>query len=143
MSDTPAFSSWSTNVKYGYASRQAGDLTLIQHRGVYFLLSDVLLPVEADSLAAAIAKADAHLPPEGWSLVVGMWLSRGWKIQKEEGGWGVFGEDGSRKSKQVFIRADLARKWAEVRADRVDINLRGPKPSQKAPKAALAERDPD
>ena len=122
------FSNWRTNVRYGLGFRDVGGLTLIRHRGVFVLLTDRVLPVEADSLTEAIAKADAHIPPEGWSHVVGLWLAPGWKVKSEEGGWGVFDEEGTRKTKQVFERADLARKWCEVRNDRVGINLRGPKP---------------
>jgi len=92
------------------------------------LLSDKVEPLQAETLDSAIGKADTLHPPEGWSHVVGLWLHRGWKVQPVEDGWAVFDEQGTRKSKQVFTRADLARKWCEIRADRVGLNLRGPKP---------------
>tara|TARA_Y100000310_G_scaffold13424_1_gene13671 strand:- start:495 stop:905 length:411 start_codon:yes stop_codon:yes gene_type:complete len=122
------FSSWTTNKRYGWAHREAGQLTLVFHRGVYLLLSDKVMPIEAPSLAEAIAQADSHLSPPDWSYVVGMWLRPGWKVQKGEAGWKVYGEDGEPKSQKVFKRADMARKWCEIRQDRVGINLRGPKP---------------
>ena len=122
--------SWQTNKRYGWAQRQDANLTLVAHRGVFLLLSDQIEPIAVDSLEEAITAADKLHPPESWRLVVGLWLRRGWKVQKEADGWGVFDEDGVRKSKQVFSRADLARKWCEVRQDRVGLNLRGPKPAQ-------------
>ncbi len=124
---------WVTNRKYALGFREEGGLTLIKHRGTFVLLTDRVLPVEADSLAEAIAKSDMHLPPPGWSFVVGMWVAPGWKIQAGEGGWVIYAEDGKKKSKQVFGRADLARKWCEVRNDRVGLNLRGPKPKSTLP----------
>jgi hypothetical protein len=123
-----SFSSWATNSRYRYGFREEGQLTLIAHRGVFLLLSDKVIPIDVQELDAAIAQADLLLPPTGWSYVVGMWLHPGWKVQSVEKGWVVFGEDGEQKSKQVFPRADLARKWCEVRQDRVGLNLRGPKP---------------
>ena len=124
------FSHWSTNSRYKYGFREAGQLTLIAHRGVFLLLSDKVVPIDISDLDDAIARADLLLPPPGWSYVVGMWLHPGWKVQPHPKGWVVFGEDGEQKSKQVFLRADLARKWCEVRNDRVGLNLRGPKPKQ-------------
>ena len=137
----PAYSNWTTNSRYSLGFREVGGLTLIQHRGVFVLLTDRVLPVEADSLTEAIAKADAHLPPEGWSHVVGLWLAPGWKIKREGTGWLIFGEDGVQKSKQLFERADLARKWCEVRNDRVGINLRGPKPKEREETSAESQED--
>ena len=129
--DTPT-SSWQTNRRYGWAARASGILTLVAHRGVYLLLSDKIVPIEAASLEAAIDKADSLAPPAGWSQVVGLWLSHGWKVQRDGEGWAIYDEHGTRMSKQVFDRADLARKWCEVRQDRVGINLRGPKPKEEA-----------
>ncbi|MAH47669.1 hypothetical protein CMI37_17750 [Candidatus Pacearchaeota archaeon] len=124
-------SAWVTNKKYGFASREAGGLTLVHHRGVFILLTDKVLPVGATSFSAAIDKADSAFPPDGWSFVVGMWLAPGWKVKKEEDGWFVYGEGGEQKSKQAFPRADRARKWCEVRNDRVGLSLRGPKPKKR------------
>jgi hypothetical protein len=134
-------SHWSTNSRYAYGFREAGQLTLIFHRGVFILLSDKVLPIEASSLEEAIAAADAHVPPPGWSFVVGMWLHPGWKVlhSAEEDGWVIHSDQGKRMSKQVFKRADLARKWCEVRQDRVGLNLRGPKPRQEGPDGREAE----
>ncbi len=131
-------SSWATNVRYGWAFRESGMLTLVAHRGVFLLLSDKVMPIEAATLNEAIGDADTLLPPWGWSHVVGLWLSRGWKVQPVDGGWAIFSEDGTRKSKQVFQRADLARKWCEVRQDRVGLSLRGPKPKEQPEEASGA-----
>jgi hypothetical protein len=127
---TPTFSNWITNKKFGYAFREEGMLTLIHHRGVFLLLTDKVepLPGKVDSLDAAITVCDAHKPPTGWGFVVGMWVQPGWSIRKEESHWLVYGEDGEPRSKKKFPRADMARKWCEVRKDRVGLNLRGPKP---------------
>lgn len=125
-------SSWQTNRKYQWASREESALTLLLHRGMYLLLSDRIAPLVATGLDEAIGLADALMPPASWSFVVGMWIAPGWKIQKEGDGWAVFSQEGGRMSKQTFSRADLARKWCEVRNDRVGINLRGPKPSNPA-----------
>jgi hypothetical protein len=119
---------WQTNRRYGYGFREDRMLTLVAHRGVFLLLSENVEPIPVETLDQAIAHADKTHPPAGWSHVVGLWLHAGWKIQPAEGGWAVFDDEGDRKSKQVFARADLARKWCEVRQDRVGINLRGPKP---------------
>ena len=51
-------SSWSTNRKYLWARREAGQLTLVGHRGVFLLLTDKVQPITATSLRDAIAQAD-------------------------------------------------------------------------------------
>ena len=121
-------SSWKTHKGLGWARREEGDLTLVEHRGVFLLLSHEILPIQAADLTEAISFADRKLPPAGWSYVVGMWIRPGWKIQKSGEGWKVHGEDGEPKSQKTFERADMARKWCEIRNDRVGMNLRGPKP---------------
>jgi hypothetical protein len=139
MPTAPPLSSWTTNTRFGYACRSLGELTVIEHRSHFFLLSDKISRLEATSLLVAVEEADALVLPGEWRQVVGMWVSPGWKVQKEEDGWGVFAEEGVRKSKQVFKRPDLARKWCEIRYDRVGINLRGPKPRQEGPDGREAE----
>jgi hypothetical protein len=84
-----------------------------------------------DSLEEAISYADKHHPPEGWEYVFGLWLRQGWKVTPSDEGWQIFDQEGTLMSAQYFSRADLARKWCEVRQDRVGINLRGPKPKKK------------
>ena len=121
-------SSWTTNKKYQWAFREDGMLTLVHHRGVFLLLSDKIEPMAVSLLDEAIFLSDKQHPPTGWSWVVGLWIRQGWRIQAKAGGWQVYGEDGVLKSQKVFVRADMARKWCEVRADRVGMNLRGPKP---------------
>jgi len=132
---------WHSNKRFGWAHREDGGLTLIGHRDVLFLLSDQIAPLDAKDLPAAMQEADQKHPPTGWSCVFGAWLSENWQVKpkREEGavvGWTVHSREGEQKSKQVFDRADLARKWCEVRKDRVGLNLRGPKPKKTADPAA-------
>lgn len=122
---------WSTNKKYGWARRAAGDLTVVLHRGAYWLLhGEAQELVDAPSLELAMEKADSLHPPPGWEYVFGLWLGEGWKITKEDSHWKIYDQNGELKSTQNFERSDIARKWCEVRQDRVGMNLRGPKPKQ-------------
>lgn len=124
---------WSTNRRYGWAKRVSGQLTVLRHRDSYVLLTEqsTWLPAIVDSLEEAISYADKHHPPEGWEYVFGLWLRQGWKVTPSDEGWQIFDQEGTLMSAQYFSRADLARKWCEVRQDRVGINLRGPKPKKK------------
>jgi len=82
-------------------------------------------------LSRAIDEVDALLPPAGWTFSEGIWRSGVWSVRPVENGWGAFrtvrgSED--RASRQTFDSADRARKWAELRFERGDAGLRGPKP---------------
>ena len=128
-------SAWISNKKYGWAFRAVGELTLVQHRERFVLLhngTDTLRP--ASTLEEAIQIADQSYPPDNWTyrfLTEGLWTAPGWRLTPSKGLWYVLDEAGTQRSKQPFSRADLARKWCEVRADRVGINLRGPKSTKK------------
>ena len=128
---------WRTNRKYGYARRDDAGLTVIEHRGMMFLLSENIVPLKATDFHQAVIEADALHQPEGWRCVFGTWVSEHWQVKPtkasdEKQGWLIYSREGEEKSKQVFERPDLARKWCEVRKDRVGINLRGPKPKQRS-----------
>ena len=128
MTPKTTSSAWSTNVKYKWAHRDEGEMTLVFHRGIFLLLTDKVIPIDSTVLADAIAKADIAHPPADWTYIVGMWVRPGWKVRPGEKGWNVYGDDGKQKSQKNFERADMARKWCEIRHDRVGLNLRGPKP---------------
>ena len=124
---------WSTNKRYGWAQRALGQLTVIRHRDSFVLLGQgsTHLPQAVNSLEDAISYADKQYPPDGWEFAFGLWLREGWKVTPSESGWQIFDQEGTLMSSQYFDRADLARKWCEIRQDRVGINLRGPKPKSK------------
>jgi hypothetical protein len=129
---------WKTNKKYLWAYREQGQLTLVEHRKRFYLLSDEIQPLSASELAGALQEADLLYKPVGWSVVVGLWVSSDWQVRpvkNDEGavtGWKVYSREAKQMSKQVFDRPDQARKWCEVRMDRVGLNLRGPKPKDGA-----------
>lgn len=125
-------SSWISNRRYFWATREQGNLTLVGHRDYYVLLGDEAYDIKVKDLDVAIQEADKVFPPEGWTWAGDMWTSKGWQVKPCPEGWAVCAEDGSVLSKQYCSRADLARKWCEVRSDRVGLNLRGPKPAAKA-----------
>lgn len=127
MTDT--FSHWQSNRRYQLARRELGGLTLVQHQGRYALINRSIEFFEADSLTDAIERADQMQPPKGWDWVARMWISRHWLVKPEGEGWKVYNTHGVLMSKQLFTRSDLARKWCEVRKDRIGLSLRGPKPS--------------
>ena len=83
-------------------------------------------------LDRAIEEADVAISPAGWEHVSGVWSAKnGWAIRPVEGGWGAFrrikGEE-ERASRQTFDSADRGRRWAELRFERGEAGLRGPKP---------------
>lgn len=88
-------------------------------------------PGLAAYLNRAIDEVDAALPPAGWEIRSGVWYSGPWRARPVSGGWGVFrvlrGAE-ERASRQTFDSADRARRWAELRFDRGESGLRGPKP---------------
>lgn len=88
-----------------------------------------------------ISLVDRLFLPEGWSWEQDptlpdsvRWVRPGWVCWAElSGGWRV-GRPGSDDTGPVpatgktFRTADRARHWAEVRLDRTNLNLRGPRP---------------
>lgn len=79
----------------------------------------------------AIDEVDTLLPPGEWAYEKGVWSCRGWFIRPVEGGWGAFrivrGAE-EKASRQTFDSADRARRWSELRFERGEHGLRGPKP---------------
>jgi hypothetical protein len=131
-------SAWISNKKYGWATRPVGELTVILHREHFVLLHGKMETLLHETLEGAMRAADQMYPPDAWSYVgttagAGEWSTPGWIVRAGAGGdaWHIYSTSGDLKSKQPFARADLARKWCEVREDRVGINLRGPKPGSK------------
>jgi hypothetical protein len=79
----------------------------------------------------AIEAADEAYPPAPWSIVEGVWRAGAWCVRPDASGWLVEREIGGvpeRASRQTFPSADRARRWAELRFDRTEVGLRGPKP---------------
>ena len=125
-------SSWTSNCRYAWATRAQGNLTLVGHRDYFVLLADEAYDIEVSDLDVAIQEADKVFPPEGWTWTPGVWTAAGWNVKPISKGWQICREDGTVASKQHYARADLARKWCEIRSDRVGIHLRGPKPAKEA-----------
>lgn len=89
-------------------------------------------PAIASYLNRAIEEVDEKHPPFPWSFSGGIWRANFWEVRPDGGGtWGVYrildGKE-ERASRQPFPSADRARRWAELRFDRGDAGLRGPKP---------------
>lgn len=79
----------------------------------------------------AIEAADEAFPPAPWSITDGVWRAGAWLVRPDASGWLVEREIGGgaeRASRQTFASADRARRWAELRFDRSEVGLRGPKP---------------
>jgi hypothetical protein len=79
-----------------------------------------------------IARIDMARPPEPWMLVDGVWMASVWRVFSLDAlTWSVYRDlDGelAQASRQTFVTADRARRWAELRFDRGSAGLRGPKP---------------
>jgi hypothetical protein len=89
-------------------------------------------PGLASYLERALVEADEAHPPAPWAFVDGVWRCHVWEIRPNgDGTWGIFrtleGEV-EQASRQPFPSADRARRWAELRFDRGETRLRGPKP---------------
>lgn len=103
-------------------------------------------------LDKAVEAADVLCPPGEWTHEAGVWTLGTWEVRPIEGGWGVqriINGASERASRQTFPTADRARRWAELRFDRSEGGLRGPKPRAGSRSAAklpdvrvtVAERD--
>jgi len=100
----------------------------------------------------AIQEADEAHPPDPWTHAKGVWTSGSWVVRPDTDGWAVFralGDGVQRASRQSFPSADRARRWAEVRFDRSEGGLRGPKPragsrsAAKLPDVRVTEEERD
>ena len=123
-------SSWTSNCRYLWATREQGNLTLVGHRDYFVLLQEEAYDINVPDLDTAIQEADKTFPPDGWKWQDASWKAEGWIVSKVPQGWAVFRDDGTAASKQYYPRADQGRKWCEIRADRVGMSLRGPKPAK-------------
>lgn len=89
-------------------------------------------PGLASYLERALVEADEANPPAPWTFTDGIWRCHVWEIRPNgDGTWGIFRTlDGEveQTSRQPFPSADRARRWAELRFDRGETRLRGPKP---------------
>jgi hypothetical protein len=89
-------------------------------------------PGLASYLERALVEADEAHPPAPWAFADGIWTCHVWEIRPNgDGTWGIFRTlDGvvEQASRQPFTSADRARRWAELRFDRGEARLRGPKP---------------
>lgn len=89
-------------------------------------------PGIASYLERAIEEVDTLHPPAPWTLASGVWWAGVWQVRPNgDGTWSVHRLlDGvvEAASRQPFPSADRARRWAELRFDRGDGRLRGPKP---------------
>jgi hypothetical protein len=83
-------------------------------------------------LEDAIEEVDLLFPPTPWRVEGGVWYADRWQVRPNgDDTWGVHRLlDGVVEvaSRQPFPSADRARRWAELRFDRGDARLRGPKP---------------
>ena len=99
------------------------------HNGVAKALAT---PGLASYLERALVEADEAHPPAPWTFSGGVWTCHVWEIRPNgDGTWGIFRMlDGvvEQASRQPFPSADRARRWAELRFDRGEARLRGPKP---------------
>lgn len=86
----------------------------------------------ASYLEDAVEDVDLLFPPTPWRVEDGVWYADRWQVRPNgDGTWGVHRLiEGVVEvaSRQPFPSADRARRWAELRFDRGDARLRGPKP---------------
>ena len=89
-------------------------------------------PGLASYLERALVESDEAHPPAPWTFTDGVWACHVWEIRPNgDGTWGIFRTlEGvvEKASRQPFPSADRARRWAELRFDRGEARLRGPKP---------------
>jgi len=85
-------------------------------------------------LERAIREVDEKIAPRHWRFVEGTWIRENWKlVEGTDGEWGIFRAsyrkgDYVPASSRRFPTADRARAWCDVRMDRGEAGLRGPKP---------------
>jgi hypothetical protein len=134
-SDTAPGVRWVRSPRAFSASRTDG-LVLVHRDGSWLLTGpeEVTLfdgGTSVEEMEEAIARADIAHPPAPWSYLDGSWHAGVWFVVFEDTSWSVYRviEDVLRKaSSQPFTSADRARRWAELRFDRGESGLRGPKP---------------
>lgn len=147
---------WVRSARTNTSSRTDG-ITVTLSNGSWVMVSEgktekLKTPPLAAWLDKAIQEADEANPPAPWAFKRGVWSSGSWVIRPDNDGWGVFralGEGVERASRQSFPSADRARRWAELRFDRSEGGLRGPKPragsrsAAKLPDVRVTEEERD
>jgi hypothetical protein len=114
--------------------QQSGWVAMVGSKSHHF---DASVSLELDDV---INLVDQLFLPEGWSCEVDptradriRWVRPGWVCWEVAAGWRVGRprpSDGAplAATGKTFRTADRARHWAEVRLDRTNMNLRGPRP---------------
>ena len=128
---------WLRTPRTAHATRSDGIVVWHEGSGWHITVRGepcAFIPEEATpaNLEYCIGKADEVNPPEPWVLEDGVWKASVWRVLSSDGlTWGVFrdlNDKLERASRQPFLTADRARRWAELRFDRGSAGLRGPKP---------------
>jgi hypothetical protein len=127
---------WVRSPRTSSATRTDG-LVLVYKDGAWLLASGgaeslvLTSPDTVEYMEEAIFLADVLNPPAPWVCEGASWCADVWCVSPEAEGWIVYRafEEGLRRaSTQVFTSPDRARRWAELRFDRGQSGLRGPKP---------------
>jgi len=128
---------WLRTPRTAHAARSDGIVVWHEGHGWHITVRGepcAFIPEEPSpaNLEYCIAKADEVNPPEPWALEDGVWKASVWRVQSTDGlTWTVSRELNGKlelASRQPFVSADRARRWAELRFDRGSAGLRGPKP---------------
>jgi hypothetical protein len=125
-------SGWTRYPKNSTAFRGygAGALVLVKAEIGWRLFDDTkselsLQTSAEDALDSVIEVVDLLYPPEGWiRLDQTSWERGDWKITSAAAGWKISHPRFS--TRQSFRSADRARKWVDLRADRLN-STRGPR----------------
>jgi hypothetical protein len=133
--DLSAGPRWVRSPRVFSASRTDG-LVLIYRDGAWLLTGPEEVTLFAggssvEEMEDAITRADIAHPPAPWSFDEDAWCAGVWCVVREGASWSVYraiDEELRRASTQPFASADRARRWAELRFDRGESGLRGPKP---------------
>jgi len=135
-SPNPASLRWVRAPRIPSASRTDGiTINLVEGRWKLSRNGEVQVlatPPATFAFESALEEADVLYPPAPWRHERGVWIADLWHVVPDgAGAWAVYRNiDGlmERASLQIFVTADRARRWAELRFDRGTQGLRGPKP---------------
>ena len=124
---------WTRNPKSRTAFRGCGvdALTLVREEAGWsvFRSGALLFRVDTeapDDLDSVIVQVDLLSPPADWTVEnPDTWIRGAWICRRGETGWTV--SSPALTVRQTFASCDRARKWVDLRADRVG-GLRGPVP---------------
>ena len=136
---------WIRNLAANEAERTDG--FIVKLRGTQWTVAKggktKVLPTEPFPayLDRAVHVVDQHFPPPRWRFDENRWISGNWVIfEAGEGKWKVQRLDNqgalTNPTRQEFQSADRARVWVDLRRDRANIGLRGPKPRAGSPAKA-------